>query len=204
MTFFTDFTPFSPEGRVGLLDWYTVSMALVVLVFLAAHGATYLALRTEGPVHDRSVKFMRRLWTILPGLVVIIGFETWIVRPALADGFLHKPLAWLFAVAVVVGAVMVYTGIRSGDEKRSFFGSGTVLVGMLAAGAATIYPTILHSTLAEQNSLTAQNTAASMSSLELAMVWWPIAGVMAFGYLWYIARYFSGKVDVHRDGTGPY
>jgi hypothetical protein len=43
-----------------------------------------------------------------------------------------------------------------------------------------------------------------MSSLELAMLWWPIAAVLSFGYLWYIARYFSGKVDVNRDGTGPY
>ncbi len=50
----------------------------------------------------------------------------------------------------------------------------------------------------------AQTTAASMNSLELAAIWWPFAGVLAFGYLWYIARYFSGKVEVNRDGAGPY
>jgi cytochrome d ubiquinol oxidase subunit II len=203
MSFFTDFTPFSPQGNVGLLDWYTVSMALVVLVFLAAHGATYLVLRTEGPVHDRSVRYMCRLWSSLPLLMLIIGLETWLVRPQLAGDFLHHPIAWVFLAVIVVGAVMIFTGIRTGDEKRSFYGSGTLLVGMLAAGAATIYPTILHSTVNDQNSLTAQNTAATRSSLELAMIWWPFAGVMAFGYLWYIARFFSGKVDVKPDGIGP-
>jgi cytochrome d ubiquinol oxidase subunit II len=178
-------------------------MALVVLVFLAAHGATYLVLRTEGPVHDRSVRYMCRLWSSLPLLMLIIGFETWLVRPQLAGDFLHHPIAWVFLAVIVVGAGMIVTGIRTGDEKRSFYGSGTLLVGMLAAGAATIYPTILHSTVNDQNSLTAQNTAATRSSLELAMIWWPIAGVMAFGYLWYIARFFSGKVDVKPDGIGP-
>ena len=41
MAFFTDFTP---RGDVGLLDWYTVSVALFATVVLAAHGATYLTL----------------------------------------------------------------------------------------------------------------------------------------------------------------
>ena len=50
MAFFTDFTP---RGYVGLLDWYTVSIALFAAVVLAAHGATYLTLKTEGAVHDR-------------------------------------------------------------------------------------------------------------------------------------------------------
>jgi cytochrome d ubiquinol oxidase subunit II len=51
MAFFTDF---QPRGYVGLLDWYTVSVAIFVTVLLAAHGATYLMLKTEGPVNGRS------------------------------------------------------------------------------------------------------------------------------------------------------
>jgi cytochrome d ubiquinol oxidase subunit II len=51
MAFFTDF---NVRGYVGLLDWYTVSVALFAVVLLAVHGATYLTLKTEGPVHERS------------------------------------------------------------------------------------------------------------------------------------------------------
>jgi cytochrome d ubiquinol oxidase subunit II len=197
MTFFTDLTPFSPQGRVGLLDWYTLSMALVVLVFLAAHGATYLAFRTQGPVHDRSVTLMRRLWAGLPVLFLLIGFETWLVRPQLVDAFLLHPLAWFFSLVVAVGAAMIFIGLGRADDKICFFGSGTLLVGLLAAGAATIYPTILYSTVNENNSLTAQNTAATPASLELALLWWPFAGLLAFAYLWSIARFFSGKINAN-------
>jgi cytochrome d ubiquinol oxidase subunit II len=50
------FTNFSPRGNVGILDWYTVSLAVFALVTLAAHGANGLAQRTAGPVHDRSIR----------------------------------------------------------------------------------------------------------------------------------------------------
>jgi len=56
MAFFTDFTT---RGYVGLLDWYTVSVALFAAVALAAHGATYLTLKTQGAVHDRSARLFQ-------------------------------------------------------------------------------------------------------------------------------------------------
>ena len=59
MAFFTDIRV---RGYVGLLDWYTVSIAVFAAVILAAHGATYLTLKTEGPVHDRSATWARYLW----------------------------------------------------------------------------------------------------------------------------------------------
>src|SRR5262245_52011237 len=59
MAFFTDF---KTRGSVGLLDWYTLSIAIFATVILAAHGATYLMLKAEGPVHDRSAKFAKSLW----------------------------------------------------------------------------------------------------------------------------------------------
>ena len=43
------FTDFGVRGRVGILDWYTVSVAVFTTVLLAAHGATYLRLKTIRP-----------------------------------------------------------------------------------------------------------------------------------------------------------
>jgi cytochrome bd ubiquinol oxidase subunit II len=66
MAFFTDF---SVRGNVGLLDWYTVSVAVFAVVILAAHGATYLTLKAEGPVHDRSRQYARFLWAAVVPLL---------------------------------------------------------------------------------------------------------------------------------------
>ena len=57
------FTDFGVRGRVGILDWYTVSVAVFATLLLAAHGATYLRLKTTARVHDRSERLARRLWT---------------------------------------------------------------------------------------------------------------------------------------------
>src|SRR5215813_13168655 len=99
MAFFTDFRA---RGYVGLLDWYTVSIAIFAAVILAAHGATYLTLKTEGLVHDRSLKWARYLWVAVAPLFVVISIETWIVRPDLPGHAIYNPFCWLGLIMIAV------------------------------------------------------------------------------------------------------
>src|SRR5690242_12217076 len=64
------FTHFGVRGNVGLLDWYTLSIALFAVFILGAHGATYLTLKTEGPVHARCLRWTKYLWTVVVPLFV--------------------------------------------------------------------------------------------------------------------------------------
>src|SRR4051812_23895520 len=48
------FTHFGVRGRVGILDWYSLSVGALTLMLLCAHGATYLTLKTQGVVQARS------------------------------------------------------------------------------------------------------------------------------------------------------
>src|SRR5712672_927881 len=66
------FTDFTPRGDVGLLDWYTLSVAVFAAVVLAAHGATYLTLKTQGGVHDRSARYSKVLWQAVVALLLVI------------------------------------------------------------------------------------------------------------------------------------
>src|SRR5437667_6924779 len=102
MAFFTDFTT---RGYVGLLDWYTVSVALFAAVALAAHGATYLTLKTQGAVHDRSARYSRALWASVVPLLLVISVESGIVRPDLLGHAMHNPLWWL-GLIVICGAAI--------------------------------------------------------------------------------------------------
>src|SRR5262245_2438831 len=92
MAFFTDF---SVHGHVGLLDSYTVSIAVFAIVLLAAHGATYLTLKTEGPVHDRSATWAKYLWITAAPLFLGISVGTWMVRPDLPEQAIYNPFSWL-------------------------------------------------------------------------------------------------------------
>jgi cytochrome d ubiquinol oxidase subunit II len=199
MAFFTDF---NVRGYVGILDWYTVSVALFAVVMLAAHGATYLTLKTDGPVHDRSAAYAKKLWLAVIPFFLLVTVETWFVRPELVADGIANPLSWLGMVIVVAAAGALVSGLRGGNEMRAFLGSNFLIVGMLATGGATLYPIMLYSTIAPQYSLSAQQVASSPGALFLAALWWPVALVLTVGYFIFISRHYYGKVSVHRDDPG--
>jgi cytochrome bd ubiquinol oxidase subunit II len=196
------FTDFGVRGRVGILDWYTVSVAVCTTVLLSAHGATYLRLKTVGPLHERSERLARQLWTTAGVLLVVVSLATWLVRPALYEAMVQRPLAWLAIALVVAGAWAVFTGLRGAGERRAFAGSCAVIVGLLAGAAVSVFPVMLHSTLAPEHSMTAHNGAAPAHGLALALIWWPVAFVLAFTYLIVILREYRGKVRPSEDTQG--
>jgi cytochrome bd ubiquinol oxidase subunit II len=201
MAFFTDF---NVRGYVGLLDWYTVSVAIFAAVVLAAHGATYLTFKTEGPVHDRSEKLARYLWITDIPLLAIVLIESRIVRPDLPGGAFHNPLWWLGLAVSLASAVVLVFSLRNRHELRAFFASNFLIGGMLATGSAAIFPVMLHSTLAPENSMTAYAVAAGPTSLNIAAIWWPVGFALALCYFVFISRRYAGKVRVQRDTQGFY
>ena len=198
------FTNFNVRGHVGLLDWYTVSIAILVVVMLAAHGATYLTLKTEGLVHDRSEKLARYLWIAIVPLFFVILIESRIVRPDLPGRALSNPFWWIGLVVVATSTITLISGLTTRRELRAFIGSNFLIVGLLATGAAAIFPVMLHSTLAPENSLTAYAVASSSTTLLRATFWWPVGFALAVIYFIFISRRYAGKVSLQRDTQGFY
>jgi cytochrome d ubiquinol oxidase subunit II len=201
MAFFSDFTP---RGYVGLLDWYTVSVAIFAAVALAAHGATYLVLKTEGDVHDRSARYAKGLWTTAALLLLVISAESAVVRPDVLGHAIHNLGWWLGLPLVCAAALLLVSGLAARREMLAFLGSNLLLASLLATSAAAIFPVVLHSTLAPEYSLTAHDVAAGPRSLAYAAIWWPIGFVLAATYFVFVSRRYAGKVSVKRDNQGFY
>lgn len=199
------FTNFRVRGFVGLLDWYTVSFAVFTAVVVAAHGATYLTLKTEGPVHDRSAAWSKYLWAAAAPLFFAISIESWlVVRPDLLGPAVHNPACWLGLLIIIVSIVTLMSGLSSRAERRAFVGSNLFLLGLMATGAAAIFPVMLYSTVAPENSLTAYAVAASPSALRLASVWWPVGFALTATYFAFMSRRYEGKVSARRGSEGFY
>ena len=201
MAFFTDFTPY---GNVGLLDWYTLSIALFATVALAAHGATYLTLKTQGAVHDRSAHYAKGLWAATVPLLLVVSAESGVVRPDLLGHAMQNPIWWLGLLLVCGAAITLISGLATRHEPLSFIGSNLLLAGMVATGAAAIFPIALHSTLAPENALTAYDVAAGPNSLAYAAVWWPIGFALSAASFVFVSRRYAGKVSVRRDNQDLY
>jgi cytochrome bd ubiquinol oxidase subunit II len=201
MPFFTDF---SVRGNVGLLDWYTVSVAIFAVVLLAAHGATYLALKTEGPVHDRSATYSKYLWGTIVPLFLLITVESWAVRPDVPGQAVYNPFCWLGLLVIIVATSILISGLSGRREVRAFLGSNFLVAGLLVTGGAAIFPIMLYSTLAPENSLSAYAVASNRTALLLASIWWPVGFALATTYFVFVSRRYVGKVSVKRDTQGFY
>jgi cytochrome d ubiquinol oxidase subunit II len=196
------FTSFGTANPVGILDWFTVLIGVFALVTVAAHGALFLAWKTEGPVHERSRALAKPLWIAVIGLWVVATFATRSVSPEIFGRFPGAPLAWLFFVVYLAGLATVFFGLSKGRFLLAFLGSGAFILGILATTAACVWPVMLKSTLNPGWSLTAQNASVGAHGLQAGLVWWLIGFPIAVGYVAFLFKIHRGKVKAAAEGEG--
>ena len=197
------FTNFRIGANPGVLDWYTVLVGVFATVALALHGACYLLIKTEGAVYDRSKAIANVLWPLLLVVGVIVTIATNAVCPALYAHLIARPWTWLLAALIAISAVGLPVMLRRNNEVMAFLSSVGVLLGLLAATAAGVYPTLLRSTINHPAAdLTVSNSASGRVGLENGLVWWTIALVLAIVYFTFLFRSFRGKVKLGQSVYG--
>ncbi len=196
------FTDFSAANPVGILDWFTVLIGVFVLATVAAHGALYLAWKTDGPVHERSRALAKPLWAAVVGLWLAATLATRTVSPEIFTHFPGAPLAWLFFVVYGAGLATVFYGMARQRYLLAFLGSGAFILGLLATTAACVWPVMLKSTLDPAWSLTAQNASVGPHGLRVGLAWWLIAFPIAIAYFALLFRIHRGKVKAAKEGEG--
>ena len=198
LALFTDFTGREP---VGILDWYTILTGVFALVALAAHGAVFLAWKTDGPVHERSHRLARRLWIAVAVLWPIVTLASNAVNPALFPGMARRWLAALAVLVAVGGIVVVFAGLRAAG-LGAFIGSSAFLLGTIGASAASYFPVMLRATGGDGLSMTAYTGGADAAGLRTALGWFVVGLPLAVVYLVVVFRLHRGKAVAARDGEG--
>ncbi len=195
------FESFSPWGRLGTLDWYTVLAGALALIALAHHGALFLAWKTDGEVRARSLRIAARLLPVLIAVWLVATAATAAVAPDVFRGWAGRPLAWICTVVFAGGLIVSGVARRAGRDLTAFLASATFLLGALAGTAASVYPVMIRSSSDPSLSLTAFNAAASPHALSVGLWWWPVGLVIAAGYFLVIFRLHRGKAQA-ADGHG--
>ena len=189
------FTNFLPGRHPGALDWYTVMVGLFALAALALHGAFYLILKTEGAVQQRSRSIATKLGWVVLLLGILVTIATNYVKPALYTNLIDRPWTWILVLIMAAGMFMMPAGYRIKNDLLSFLGSTSLLVGMLGATAAGLFPVLLNSTISPDYNLTVTNAAIGARYLTVGFIWWIPGAVIAGFYFFYLFRVFRGKVS---------
>jgi cytochrome bd ubiquinol oxidase subunit II len=196
------FTDFTTRGEVGILDWYTVLTGVFALVALTAHGATFLAWKTDGAVQARSRVAATWCIAIVVVLWPLMTYATANVNEQMYAALGRRPLAWLALVIAVGGLASVARGLVGRSPLAAFLGSSAFLAGLLGATASLIFPVMLRATTSGQWSLTAYGSAMPATSLRIALAWWLVAAPLAIAYFVVLFRIHRGKVAISHGHHG--
>src|SRR5690606_39023440 len=91
---------------------YSVVGGLAVVLLSLVHGLTYIGLRTTGPVHDRALSLLNKVYVVLFIGLVVFAALTYVST----DLFIVRPLA----TPILLGAVVLTTilGIIFANKRR--------------------------------------------------------------------------------------
>ena len=140
----------------GPFVWLTptaVLGGLAVVGFCLVHAATFLALKTDGPVRARAGRIVVT-WAPI-ALLPIVG---WVLLVQFQTGGV---VSWSLVVAAVVAVVLGWLAARRGREGRAFIGFAAFLALGAAAIFAAVYPVVLPSTINPAYDLTVSNASSS-------------------------------------------
>ncbi len=195
----TSFSPADPHP--GILDWYTVLTGALALAALVMHGGLWVALKTSGPVAERSRAAARAAWWAVAVLTTAVTFATFSLQPSILANLAAHPWGALFPLLAIAGAAGVAVYARNAKhELPAFLASSAYIAGMLASVVFGVFPNVLASNVDPARSLTLWNAAAPAYGLRVGLAWWIPGFVLALGYSAFVYRKFAGKVTGEAGG----
>jgi cytochrome d ubiquinol oxidase subunit II len=175
-----------------LFSFYSVFAGLAVVLFFAFHGASYLALRTDGDLGRRAAMASRRLApvAVAGGLALL----TWTLVVAHDNN--HRNLtapafpAALGLLALAYAAVCVYLG-RTG---RTFTMTALAIVFTIATLFTSLYPRVMVASPHFANSLTLSNAASAHYALKVITIVALVLTPVVLLYQGWTYHVFRGRV----------
>jgi cytochrome d ubiquinol oxidase subunit II len=200
--------PFDQTGTyqgslLTLLNPYGIMGGILFLLLFLLHGSIWLAIKSEGELHEAAVRTGKRVWPVLLLAAIIFLVATkWATR--LYDNYLaHPPLfvLILITVAALLG-VRIFLGKRS--PWKAWFSSALIIIGVTFFGMIGLYPAMFPSSLNPDYHLTAHNASSSPLTLGImlgvALVFVPIVLV----YQIWAYSLFKGKISGGPEGKREY
>jgi cytochrome bd ubiquinol oxidase subunit II len=193
------FLPLWTNWRVGaqpgILDWYTVIGGVLALVALSAHGALYVAVKTEGDLQKRARTVAARLWVALLLLTLFSLPASVIARADTLGNYRNHPLAFAVPLLVLFSlSGMRYFSCQPAD-RRAFACSCSYLALMMVGAAIALYPRLLPSTTDPAFDITTANALSGPHTLHVGLIWWSFGMLCALTYFAIVYRMFRGKVS---------
>lgn len=180
------FTLLNPYGLLGGV--------LFVLLFLV-HGTLWLAIKTEGDLHDRSVGMTKKLWPVLLVVAVLFLIAT-AYFTNLYDNYLAHPALFIVVLLAVAGLLGTWLFTVKKAYFKAWFSSALTIISCTFFGVIGLFPNMFPSTMDPSFSLTARNASSSPLTLKIMLVVVVLFLPIVLVYQIWAYNLFKGKVTV--------
>jgi cytochrome bd ubiquinol oxidase subunit II len=147
-----------------LLTPYGVYVGLTMVVLCIVHGATFLALKTEGPVRERAHRVAGATHWL--AALLLVGFAIW--TPSLSDAGVVR--GWLPGVVAFLAVVLSGYYERARREGLAFTATAVGIGLTVVAIFANLYPNVMVSSTSDTYDMTVAATASSHYALTVMTV----------------------------------
>lgn len=175
----------------GAFAWvtpYAVLGGVAVVCFCLLQGFAYLSLKTLGSVRERASRIVST-W----GPLLLVPLVVWAIILVVRAGHWYS---WVLFVIAGVAAVASWLANRAGSHKLGFTLQGTFLLAGVATIFASVYPVVMPSTLAAENSLTVSNASSSPYTLGVMLIVAVVFVPIVLIYQIWAYRSFSRRLGV--------
>ena len=190
--------PLDAEGNLAvslfdLLNPYALVIGLLSLAMFLMHGATWLALKTEGELRDRMVRWAGRLWVAYVLMFVLASIATFAAAPWMFTASGPSALT-LVCAALLLAAEFVYpVAMKERRFGRAFLASCVAIAAQIGLAAAALYPRLVPARPDLAYSLTIYNASSTPRTLSTMLVIALIGMPLVIAYTAVIYRVFKGK-----------
>ncbi|RXF73191.1 cytochrome d ubiquinol oxidase subunit II [Hansschlegelia zhihuaiae] len=221
------------EGSfLGLLNPFALFCGFVSVIMLIMHGGCYLALKSDEPVASRAAfaarqaAFILIVAMIVGGVCMELGVNTYRIVGAIDTSGPSNPLLkavevrlggvsanyarhlWMLAApaAALAGAAIAGTLTIYRRDGAAFVASAISVAGVVATAGVSLFPFLLPSSLAPDQSLTVWDASSSELTLGIMLVAVVIFLPIIVAYTAWAYRVLRGRVTLAaiRSDTSSY
>jgi cytochrome d ubiquinol oxidase subunit II len=181
---------------LGLLHPYALLVGVTTLALFMMHGAIYVALKTEGELHEIARGWINNsiiFFVICYGLTTM---TTLLYLPHMSQQMRDYPIFFAVPVLTMLAIANIPREIHLGSDFLAFLSSGAAMVGLMTLVAIGIFPTLVLSRPNPDLSLTIYNAASSPATLTVMLIIALIGVPMVLAYTGSIYYIFRGKVKL--------
>ncbi len=183
-----------------LLNPYSLLVGLMGFCFLAAHGAFYLVVKTEGELAAKARKWGGLAWRLALGLFIAVLAYTSLGQAHLLTNFKEHGILLIAPVLALMFVLLTGFSNKPGKEIRVFAFSCLSIVFIMVSIAVSIFPNLVRALNDPALSLTVSNSSSSQLTLKTMLILALIGMPFVIGYTIWVYRMFAGKVRIDEEG----